>query len=112
MKAKISTKLHAIVGALLLVGFLLAGLGYHYLSNLGGELETANNKTAIRIQDVNRLRARGWEMVADMRGVFVFTSLSDKQRTGKAVAQFGEARRSYDELVASIRPLLDSDEGR
>lgn len=109
---KVSTKLYSTTGALLLGGVLVAGLGYLHQRGLGDELDISNSKTAPRIDKVDSLRARGWEMIADMRGVFAFASLNDKERMEQCLKGFGAARKRYDELIAETRPLLVTEEDR
>jgi methyl-accepting chemotaxis protein len=109
---KVSTKLYGSVGALLGVGILVAGLGTWYLRDLGSELETSVTKTGPRLDKIDSMRARGWEMVAAMRGAFVFASLQDRERLDKCLAQFSAARKRYDELAAEASPLLVTEAGR
>jgi hypothetical protein len=58
---KVSTKLYAVTGALLLAGSLVAALGIWYARGLGRELDMANKGTALRIDKVDSIRARVWE---------------------------------------------------
>jgi methyl-accepting chemotaxis protein/methyl-accepting chemotaxis protein-1 (serine sensor receptor) len=109
---KVSTKLYGSTGALLLGGALLAGFGTLYLRDLGSELDDAVNKTAVRIDKIDGMRYRGWEMVANMRGVFVFASLQDRKRLEQCYEQFSEARKRYDADADTGRGLLVTDAGR
>ena len=109
---KISTKLYGGVGALLGAGLFVAGIGAWYLRDLGHELEDAVTKTAVRIAKIDGMRYRGWEMVASMRGVFVFASLRDPERTETCYAAFGAARKRYDADAAAARPLMVTEAGR
>jgi methyl-accepting chemotaxis protein len=107
---RLATKLYGSVGALLLGGVLLAGMGAWYLEDLGTELDAAVNKTAVRIDYVDSMRARGWEMLAAVRGAFVFSELHEQEKVAKYVAQFNAASKRFDELVALTRPLVVTDE--
>jgi methyl-accepting chemotaxis protein/methyl-accepting chemotaxis protein-1 (serine sensor receptor) len=109
---KVSTRLYGAVGTLLLGGVLLAGFATWYLRDLGNELDGAVNKTAVRIDKIDGLRYRGWEMVANMRGVFVFASLQDPDRMEQCRQAFGEARKRYDADAESTRGLLVTEDGR
>src|ERR1022692_3520470 len=109
---KLSTKLYGAVGALLLGGVLLAGFGTFYLRDLGSELDEAVNKTTVRIDKVDSMRYRGWEMVANARGVFVFASLRDRERMEKCYEQAGKARKRYEADVETTRGLLVTEAGR
>jgi methyl-accepting chemotaxis protein/methyl-accepting chemotaxis protein-1 (serine sensor receptor) len=109
---KVSTKLYGTVGALLGIGILVAGLGSWYIRGLGQELDTALNMTAIKIDKVNSIRARAWEMVATMRGAFLFASLKDAQKVDQNMAQWEAARSRTHELFGELRPLLSTEEGK
>jgi hypothetical protein len=101
---KVSTKLYGAVGTLALLGTAVCGAGIWYLRDLGSQLDDAVNKTAVRIQKIDGMRYRGWEMVASMRGVFVFASLKDPDKLERWYKEFGEARKRYDEDVRSDPP--------
>jgi methyl-accepting chemotaxis protein/methyl-accepting chemotaxis protein-1 (serine sensor receptor) len=109
---KVSTKLYASVGALLAIGILVAGLGMWYLRTLNGELDVALNKTAVRIDKVDSMSARVWQMVASMRGVFTFASAGDAERTDKSLKEYQVAEKRLKELIGELRPLLVTEEGR
>ncbi|MBI5282208.1 MAG: MCP four helix bundle domain-containing protein [Candidatus Solibacter usitatus] len=109
---KVSTKLYASVGALLVVGMLVAGLGTWYLRTLGGELDEAINLTAVKIDKVDSIRARAWEMIAAMRGTFMFATLKDAQKVEQNMAQWEVARSRTRELFGELRPLLTTEEGK
>jgi methyl-accepting chemotaxis protein len=109
---KVSTKLYASVGALLVVGMLVAGLGTWYIRTLGGELDDAINQTAMKLDQVNSLRARSWEMVATMRGTFVYGSLKNPAKVGDSMNDWKSAYKRALEIVSEMRPLLITEEGR
>ena len=109
---KLSTKLYGAVGALALIGILVAGAWICYLRALGEELRVATDKTAIKLDLVNATRARSWEMVAALRGLYLFANLNN-QKDFDANAQRWEAafKRSADQ-VRELRPLLTTEQGR
>ncbi|MCC6585854.1 MAG: MCP four helix bundle domain-containing protein [Bryobacterales bacterium] len=109
---KVSTKLYASVFALLLAGLLVAGFGTWYLRSLSNELDEAVNKTAIKLDQVNSLRARTWEMVGGMRGTFVYASLKNQAKLDEAMNDWKTAYKRSGEIIAEIRPLLVSEEGK
>ncbi len=109
---RVSTKLYASLGALLMAGLLLAGFGTWYLRTLGEELDVAINKTAVRLDLVNSLRSRNWEMVAAMRGVYVFSTLKDTAMADTSESDWKAAARRSGEIIAELRPLLVVPEGR
>jgi methyl-accepting chemotaxis protein/methyl-accepting chemotaxis protein-1 (serine sensor receptor) len=109
---RVSTKLYATLGALLVAGLLVAGFGTWYVRTLGEELNEAINKTAARLDQVNSLRARSWEMVAAMRGTFVFSSLKNTAKVEDSISDWKAASRRTGEIVSEMRPLLVTAEGK
>ncbi len=82
---RVSTKLYLTVGALAAIGIIVAGTGIWYLRALGEELTTATGTTAVKLDLVNATRARTWEMVASLRGMFVLSSLKDQKESDAVV---------------------------
>ncbi len=109
---KLSTKLYSIVGALALTGMLVAGSGMWYLRTLGQELTVATDKTAVKLDLVNASRARTWEMVAALRGMYLFASLKDQKGLDDRISQWDVAFKRTDEQVRELSPLLSTDEGK
>jgi methyl-accepting chemotaxis protein/methyl-accepting chemotaxis protein-1 (serine sensor receptor) len=109
---RVSTKLYASFGTLVVVGILLAAAGLWYLDELGHELDAAIKNTAPTIDKVDSIRARAWELVATMRGTFVFATLKDPQQADKMAYQWEAARRRMRELFGELRPLLGDDDGK
>ncbi len=109
---KVSTKLYASVGALLLAAMLVAGVGAWDLRTLGGELDVAINKTAVKLDKVNSLRAQTWEMVASQRATFVFASLKDQAKLDSSVEKWMIADKRANEIVSEMKPLLVTEEGK
>lgn len=108
---KVATKLYATVGGLLLGGLLSAGLGWWFMDDLARQLAESSTRTAVRVEHINSMRARGWEMVASLRAVFVAASLHENDAADRQIAAFHAARRGYDELAAATRPLLAVEAG-
>jgi hypothetical protein len=100
------------MGALLVVGILVAGLGTWHQRKLGQELDEALNVTAVRIDKVDSIRARAWEMIAAMRGTFLFATLKDAQKVEQATAQWEAALSRMREQFGEIRPLLSTEEDK
>ncbi len=109
---KVSTKLYLTVGILALIGMTVAGSGIWYLRTLGRELGVATGKTAVKLDLVNATRARAWEMVAALRGTFVFASLKNQTEFDSNVQRWQAAFKRTREQIAELRPLMDTDEGR
>ena len=109
---KISTKLYGAVGTLALTGILVAGAGAVYLRMLGTELTDATERTATKLDLVNAARARSWESVAALRGVFLFASLNSRSELDASVRRWETAYRRIGEQIAQIRPLLTTEDGR
>ncbi len=112
MNLKLSTKLYGIVGALALIGMLLAGAGMWYLRTLGQELDVATQKTAVKLDLVNATRARAWEMVASLRGTFVFAETKNQKEFDANVKRWSAAFKRSGEQVAQLRPLMTPEEGK
>lgn len=109
---KVSTKLYASVLALLLAGLLVAGFGTWYLRSLGSDLDVAVNQTAVKLDLVNSLRARTWEMVGSMRGAFVYASLKNPAKLEEVSNDWKTAFKRTNELVNELRPMLVTEEGK
>ena len=109
---KVSTKLYGTLGALALTGSLVAGAGIWYVRSLGEELTEATEKTAVKLDLVNAARARSWEMISALRGVFINASLKNDREVEANARRFESAFKRTGEQIAQIRPLLVSDDGR
>jgi methyl-accepting chemotaxis protein/methyl-accepting chemotaxis protein-1 (serine sensor receptor) len=109
---KVSTKLYSTVGALALIGILVASGGIWCVRMLGNELAVATDKTAVKLDLVNAARARSWEMVAALRGVFVFASLKHQQELESSTRRWEASYKRINEQIREIRPLLVSEQGK
>jgi methyl-accepting chemotaxis protein len=109
---KLSTKLYGIVGALALIGMIVAGAGIWYLRSLAGELNVATEKTAVKLDLVNASRARAWEMVAALRGMYLFANVNDQQSFDASTRQWEAAFKRTGEQIGELKPLVTTDEGR
>jgi methyl-accepting chemotaxis protein len=109
---KLSTKLYGAVGALALVGIVVAGTGVWYLRSLGEELSTATEKTAVKLDLIGATQARAWEMVAADRGIFVSATLKDQTALETRARQFADAFKRTDEQINDLRPLLTLEQAK
>jgi len=110
---RVSTKLYMAVAGLLLIAILEAGYGTWSLREVGAELDQALTVTALQMDRVNSVRATAWEMIATLRGTFMFSTLKDTQRRDQNVAQFEAAVRTMRELFRQIGPaIVDENEKR
>jgi methyl-accepting chemotaxis protein/methyl-accepting chemotaxis protein-1 (serine sensor receptor) len=109
---KVSTKLYAAIGSLAGTGLLVAISGAVSLNTVSGELNDALLKTAPKMDMVDSIRARGWEMVAAMRGVFAFAAMNDRDRVEKSEQQWEAADKRMHELFGEVRPLLVTAQGK
>ena len=109
---KVSTKLYGAVGSLALIGTLVAGSGIWYLVQVTGELNEVAGRTAVKLDLVNAARARSWEMVAALRGMFLFANLNDQAQLEASARRWGAAFKRAGEQVREIRPLLATEESR
>jgi methyl-accepting chemotaxis protein/methyl-accepting chemotaxis protein-1 (serine sensor receptor) len=98
------------VGALAFAGLLVSAADTWYVRTVSGELETCTNKTAVKIDLVNAARARTWEMVAALRGTFLYASLGDQHELEANAKRWDAAFRRTHEQIREIRPLLASGE--
>lgn len=109
---RVSTKLYSAVGALAITGFVAAGAGIWYLRTMGQELTLATDKTAMKLDLVNATRARTWEMVAALRGMYVAASIEDEKGLDGNAKLWDAAFRRVGEQVATLHPLLITDKSR
>ena len=103
---RVSTKLYGIVGALALIGMLVAGVGAWYQYVLGEELRTATEKTAVKLDRVNSIRSRVWEMIASNREMFISISLKDQPGFEASLLEWNTAFVDTNELADQLKPLL------
>ena len=109
---KVSTKLYGAVGALAAMGTMVAVSGIWYNRSLTKELDEIAEHTAVKIDLINSSRARTWEMVAALRGMFLSASLKDETRVEARAQQWDEAFKRTGEQITQIRPLLVTDQGK
>ncbi len=108
----IQKKLYMATGTLALTGLLLAGSGVAFVWQLGQRLETATSRTAVKLDLIGSARARYWEALAALRGVFLFRHLNDGESLESSARQAAASLKRLREQVEEIRPLLVSAEGR
>lgn len=108
----VQQKLYGSTGTLVLAGLIATSSGFYYVRKLGADLETATSKTAVKLDLVNAARARYWEAIASLRGVFMFTNLKDEGSVEASARQAEAAVRRLKEQVKEIRPLLTTEEGQ
>jgi methyl-accepting chemotaxis protein/methyl-accepting chemotaxis protein-1 (serine sensor receptor) len=109
---KLSVKLYGTVGALALVGFAVAGEGVWSDRALCQELTEATERTAVKLDLVNAARARAWEMVASLRGMYVFSNLNDSAALEATSQRYRTAYRSSLEQIEQLKPLLVTEQGK
>lgn len=107
----IQGKLYAGAAGLALAGLVLAGSGLYFTRRLGEDLDTATRQTAVKLDLVNAARARYWQALASLRGVFMFRHLEDPASLEASALQAREALARLREQVAAIRPLLVTEAG-
>jgi methyl-accepting chemotaxis protein/methyl-accepting chemotaxis protein-1 (serine sensor receptor) len=112
MNLKLSTKLYGIVGVLAFIGMAVAGSGIWYLSSLGEELNTAAEKTAVKLDHANAALGWAWEMVAADRGMFVSASLKDKAGLEARSQQWDNAFKRINVDISIVQPLLVTDQAK
>jgi methyl-accepting chemotaxis protein/methyl-accepting chemotaxis protein-1 (serine sensor receptor) len=109
---KVSTKLYAAVGALAAIGVMAAGSGIWYLRELGRELTVATGRTAVNLDLINATRARSWEMVAALRGMFVLRYLKRDAEAEQQAQRWAAALRRAHAQIEELRPLVSTQEDR
>ena len=105
----VSAKLYSAVGSLALIGVLAAGGGTWYIRALGEELGIAIGQTAIKLDLVNAARARSWEMIAALRGVYMAASLNKQATMDERARQWDAAFRRAGDQIRELRPLFAAD---
>jgi methyl-accepting chemotaxis protein/methyl-accepting chemotaxis protein-1 (serine sensor receptor) len=103
---KVSTKLYGLVGSLALTGTLVAGAGIWYIRTLGEELTVATGKTALKLDLVNAARARSWETVAALRGMFLFANLGNQAEFDASSQRRDAALKRIREQIGELRSLM------
>ncbi len=95
-----------------MAGMLVSAATLRYLHVMGEELSTATAKTAVKLDLVNAARARSWEMIAAMRGTFVFASLNDQEQFDASEQRWRAAFRRVNQQIAEVKPLLVSPQAK
>ena len=114
MKAQmtIGKKLMLAVGGMIV---LLLGLAYSALSSIGGLtalLDIAVNKTARKIELVGDLEVAVERLRTAQRGVILYSMLKNTAVVEKSKDLFKSETEQVQRLVAEIRPMLVTDDGR
>ena len=94
---------------------LVMGLAYSSLSSvgaLGTALDQAVNKTAKKTEMIGQVQTAVSDMRAGQRGVILFSMLRDPAKVKMASDTFRAASTRVEKLLADIRPMLMTQEGR
>jgi len=94
-----------------MIGIVVAGAWMWSLRDLGDELRAATDKTAVKLDLVNACRARAWEMVASLRGLYISVSTNDQKGLEATAKKFDAVYKRSGEQVAELRPLVTTEEG-
>jgi methyl-accepting chemotaxis protein len=109
---KVSTKLYGALGALALIGVLVACAGIGYVSALGEELSVATGKTAMKLDLVNAARARSWEMVAALLAMSSHATMHNQPEMEDSAKRWDAGFQRAGEQIIQIRPLLVTPQSR
>ena len=109
---KISTKLYAVMGFLLALAAVATGFGFWTVDSLSGDLDDAINRTTRKLDLVNSISTQSWQLVASMRGTFVFSSLKDRTRYDESIRSWQASQQKMQQALVDLRPLLVSEQGR
>jgi len=93
-------------------GVLTAGMGIWYLRALGEELRTATESTAVKLDLINAVRARAWEMVATLQDQYIFARFKNQSELDASARNFDNASKRLEAQLSEVRPLLTTDEGK
>jgi methyl-accepting chemotaxis protein/methyl-accepting chemotaxis protein-1 (serine sensor receptor) len=107
-----SAKLYGSVGVLAASGLIVSATAIMSLRSIGAELETAVTKTAQKLDLVGDSRTRAWEMIAALRGAFVYTHLKDQSEVDASAQRVAASFKHLREHVGNLRPLLVSEQGK
>jgi methyl-accepting chemotaxis protein/methyl-accepting chemotaxis protein-1 (serine sensor receptor) len=94
------------------MGIIVAGLGTWYVRQLGQQLDSALKVTTPKTDQIDSIRSETWEMVASMRGAFVSMTLKEADKVERNTAQWEQARSRMHELIAELRPLINTEAGK
>jgi methyl-accepting chemotaxis protein/methyl-accepting chemotaxis protein-1 (serine sensor receptor) len=109
---RITTKVYGMMGAMALTGMVVAGTGVAYLRVLGEELRVATGSTAIKLDLVNAARARAWEMVASLRGAYLYANLNNQAQLDQSEKRWRAAFQRSRDQIAELQPLVATGEGK
>jgi len=111
-KLKLSTKLYGIVGAVLVIAIAIGGSAIWQQRDLTRQLDVAVSETAVKLDEVNAMRARVWELEAAKRGTFLAASLGQPEMRRGFEEQWMSGMRQLWEQMGKVRAMVDSTEGR
>jgi methyl-accepting chemotaxis protein/methyl-accepting chemotaxis protein-1 (serine sensor receptor) len=102
-------KIYANLGALGLLAVATCAVGGWIQHRLSDDLREAVEKTAVKLDLSQALRARTWEMMAHMRQAYILASLKDRAGVESAAKQWKATRERVDQQFVEIRPALEGD---
>jgi methyl-accepting chemotaxis protein/methyl-accepting chemotaxis protein-1 (serine sensor receptor) len=105
-------KLATSTGILMLVIALLAGLGFHTVSNSRAILDTTSNVLARKIELAGALNTAGAEMAAGQKGMVLAAYGKDATELTASESLFERSRQRFQTALSELRPLLTTDRGR
>jgi methyl-accepting chemotaxis protein len=99
-------------GALLVVALVLAVANLYSASSLGGEIRRANEVTARKIFLISEIQGQLYRMRTSVRGIMLFSLMSDPERVRGAKADFDSRAASVENLIGQLSPLVATERGK
>jgi methyl-accepting chemotaxis protein len=108
----IGKKLTVSCAAMLTLVLAMSIVSLNSIASLNSELETATQKTALRLQLGGTLDTAGSDMLAGMRGIVMFSFGKAPSRVQMCRQQFDAAAATWQSAIDEVRPLLVTEEGK
>lgn len=107
----VGTSLMAGVGAFLLLTVVMAAFWFHSIATLTAQLDGAVSSTAVKLDMVGAMKARGQELLSLTRGIQLSALAGDTAQVQAYRKQFDKVRARMSEQLA-LQRALGGDEGR
>ena len=108
----IGKKLGFSLGALMVLTLGLGASAWYAISGLSAELDTAVNKTAVKLDKSNALSKRLYSISSANRGIMLGYMNHDDQFVETNVREIEDAKKRVGEQITEIRPLLLTTDSR
>ncbi len=109
---RLSTKLYACTGGLLLVAMVVVASGIYMQREQNRELDIALTQTAVKLDKAGDIQALAWAAAAANRGAFVAATLGQQEKRAEYERNFHDQIAALRKTLSEVKPLLVTEEGK